>query len=184
MTVLIDTLVSILVNLFIGAFLLFAWAWNEPKGAVLRRLVWRFREQISWLGLRHDWSMFAPEPVRVERRLEAEVCLAGGEVIVWKAARLDQMSCWRAFLSARDRKYQTNLLQNRVRRLQPALAEYVARIHADRGLEVERVVLVRRLRLIPDPRAEEALLQPFERTVLYTHDLLAPEGASADAGHR
>ena len=171
----------ILVNVFICIFLVFAWSWNDPAEAILKRLVRLFRRQVSWLGLRHDWSMFAPEPVHVDRRLQAEIRLENGEVIVWEAVRLDKLTRWQAFLKARDRKYQTNILLNRLKRLRPALAEYLARTYGERGHAVQEVRLVRVQRPIPDPRDGDPVPQPFGTTVLYTYKAAGGDGDQADA---
>jgi hypothetical protein len=161
---------AIAVNAFIVIYLLFAWVWNGGDGSVLKKLLWRCKRPYVWLGLWHGWAMFAPEPLRLNRQVVAEIHLAGGGMRVWTFKGVDGMSRWRAFLMMRDRKFEANLFDGEFAFLtRPALAEWLVRHFTGLGDRVTKVVLVCEQWLIPNPYGPTPPPDPeLVRKVMYT----------------
>jgi hypothetical protein len=171
------------VNLFIAAYLTFAWLWAMPGGSPLRRLIEPVAKYVRWLGLWHSWNMFVPDPTRTNRYLEAEVRLASGAVATWRACRLCELRPVRAFLSKRHRKFQLNVVRNHYHVIRPALCDYLARQLARPDDPAVEVRLLYCFQEVPGPGVILPADAPFARTVLHRRDVAAagPDGPGPDA---
>ncbi len=161
-------------NLAIAAYLFIAFSWNLPDSCSLRRAVNCWRGPILYCGLWHGWNMFAPEPLMVNRRLSARIHLIDGSVVEWRAKNLATMKWWHAFLEVRDRKWQDNLMSDKMEYLRPSLTEYLAKQLLDEGLTATKIELVVERRLVPPPDIEVSVLGNFERKVIFTYQVPQP----------
>src|SRR5262249_17741957 len=139
------------VNVFIAAYLFFAWSWDLPPESPLKKLIGRLRAPVEWAGLYHRWRMFAPDPLATNELILADVHLADGRVLRWEQARLDRVGFWAAFVALRAQNYLTALFDPDHDFLWPAVAEYVARDAADQGYTPVKVLMKWRSRPIPPP---------------------------------
>ena len=73
---------SLLVNSFIAIYLIISWSWSLPTSSPARKLLAPLRPVILYLGLWHNWKMFAPDPVASNRRLQALLDFGEGSVDV------------------------------------------------------------------------------------------------------
>lgn len=158
------------VNLFIAAYLTFAWLWTLPGGSPLRRLIVPLEKHVRWLGLWHSWNMFVPDPTRTNRYIEAEVRLFSGDVGTWRAPRLCEMGAVHAFLSKRHRKYQLNLVRNHYHVIRPALCDYLAKQFGTPADPPVEVTLLYFFREVSEP-GYVTPVAPFARTVLHRRDV-------------
>lgn len=82
---------------------------------------------VRWLGLWHSWSMFAPRPILVNRRITVEYVLANGLTLDHQLMQIHQQPKWLAFLNNHERKFQTNLAGNDHKSHRAALCDYAIR---------------------------------------------------------
>ncbi len=69
-----------LIDVFIIILLCWFWCWDLPADLPTKRLIGYGQAPFLWLELWHNWSMFAPEPLHVHRRLKAVIRYADGSV--------------------------------------------------------------------------------------------------------
>jgi hypothetical protein len=117
--------------------------------------------------------MFAPDPLRLNRQVVAEIQLADGRKRVWTFEPVEGLSRWRAFLRMRDRKFESNLFDGEFTFLtRPAFAEWLVRHFTALGDVVTQVVLVGEQMVVPNPFAATPPAEPeLVRRVLFTHDV-------------
>ncbi|MEM6655719.1 MAG: hypothetical protein AAF596_07950 [Planctomycetota bacterium] len=100
----INTALHAATNALIVAYLFYAWSWNLPEDRFLKRVANRIKAPFIWLGLWHAWSMFAPNPIAANRRIEAEIETAEGRRITWRAPTAAEQRPVAALWFARERK--------------------------------------------------------------------------------
>ena len=161
------------VNLFIAAYLAFAWLWSLNSRSPLRRLAGPFEKHVKWLGLWHSWNMFVPDPSRTNRYIEAEITLASGAVVTWRAVRLSELNRINAFLSKRHRKYQLNLVRNHYHVIRPALCDYLAGRFGSPEDPATEVTLFHFFYEVPEPGGMMPAAPLFARTVLHRREVTA-----------
>ena len=159
------------VNLFIAAYLAFAWLWGLDNRSPLRRLAAPIEKPVKWLGLWHSWNMFVPDPSRTNRYIEAEIRLASGAVVTWRALRLSELDRFSAFLSKRHRKYQLNLVRNHYHVIRPALCDYLASRFGSPDDPATEVTLFHFFYEVPEPGGLMPAAPLFARTVLHRRDV-------------
>lgn len=156
-----------------------SWALTSPTStAPLGRMVrTRLGPYMEATALRQQWSMFAPNPLMENVRLEAEVSFQDGARTTWRFPRVQEMGYFERYRAERHRKWASE----RVAAGRPptivldAAAQYVARQVAPPGNPPRKVELVRYLARIPSPnrafykRAQLPL--DGERQVFYVCDL-------------
>jgi hypothetical protein len=137
-------MIEILINLFIVIFLVFAWCWNLPHTYLAWRAVQPLNKLIRNLGLDHNWSMFAPNPLHLNFAIEAEIHHFGGEIEAWQGDRLDRLAFRERIFSIRDRKWNEYLCMSQFNSVMLGHCRYLANLHrrAD-GTLPEWVILFR-----------------------------------------
>lgn len=161
-----------LVNTFIICYLFVAWSWNLPSGSFRRRVAQKLGPIVRWLGLWHSWSMFAPEPILVDRKMAVELTYDDQSVDAYDLPYIGDYSRWRSFLSIRDRKYQAVLAKKGADVQRPAICRYFSDHYADPHRKLLKSQLVVHKRRIPTPTAvnEPKEKKRFERIPLWTID--------------
>ncbi len=101
--------------------------------------------------------MFAPDPLRINAYLEAEVKFQDGSTLRWTFPRMEQLSMGRKYFKERWRKWATdNVRLDRNSGLWADAARYVARLHQAMPSPPTQVKLIRLWADIPPPeRAKE-----------------------------
>jgi hypothetical protein len=157
------------VNGFAAAYLFFAWSWDLPADLPLKRLMNRSRGFVRWTGLWHTWALFAPDPVREDRLVAADVYLETGEVLRWDQPRFDRLGLWAGLRAARERKFLAVLTEENTgfKFLRPAFADFLARTHTGPGRAPVRVVLKVLVRPVGPPGTAER--PGWAERVLYTY---------------
>jgi hypothetical protein len=157
-----------------------AWCWNLPADSGLRRLVNPLSPLVQWLGLWHDWRMFAPNPMRTNRRVLVRVDYSDGTRREWRPPSTGDVGWWRGFLYARVRKFSENVYRAQQDALRVSFAYYVLMRMA--SLEVGAAtprsieIIEEFWPIVIDPRKAQTPITPSQR-VLY-RELLSGEGAT------
>jgi hypothetical protein len=119
------------VNLFIVFHVAAFLAWCLPIQSLI---VTNFKERIkSYMlasSLFQSWDMFAPDPLRLNLRVDAEITFRDGETRTWYFPRMDELGFVDRYFKERYRKYATEYLRaDGYEALRPDAARYVARLH-------------------------------------------------------
>ncbi len=123
-------------------------SWNGPK----RFIDGIFRPYLLFTGLWQGWDMFAPDPLRINTYLEADITFEDGSTARWKFPRMEHMGKFRAYYKERWRKWAAdNVRLDRNSGLWPDAARYVARIHAKMPSPPKQVKLIRFWADVPPP---------------------------------
>jgi hypothetical protein len=119
----------------ISAFLLFHLAaiasWSLPFNSLLNdRFKIAVRPYFLWSGLFQDWSMFAPDPSKLNSYIEAEIWYRDGSREMWAFPRMNELGYVDRYFKERYRKFATEYLRlDSNSALWPDAARYLARTH-------------------------------------------------------
>lgn len=170
---------AVVTNIFILALLLFLFCWDYPVDHPPRRLIHWLAQPFAYIGLWHSWAMFAPQPIHVNRRLQAAVTWADGAVDFWRPLGPDRSALFN-MLYARSFKYECSLLSTAGELPLLALAEFLAAqaTASDPERCVVRVDLWREARAVNPPGSAEPLGPP-KMVPLYYYDAIRHAGRVA-----
>jgi hypothetical protein len=171
----LDLLLLILTNSGIVLLLLIFLAWNLPEGALLTGVASRMEKPVIWLGLAHNWRMFAPRPVSGIQLAHFELVFGDGsverfEVPFFPGPEGNPHGC-----NNRHLRLQHSLLTAGSSSLKPAFCNFViaqyTQQQAASGRPAARVVEVRLicLRQPARPLGSRASPRPFLRSVGYCY---------------
>ncbi|MEM9410039.1 MAG: hypothetical protein AAGA30_02930 [Planctomycetota bacterium] len=153
-----------LIFLFIISYLLMAWCWNLPDDSSSKVFIKQFRKLIVWAGLWHSWSMFAPNPVSVERRFTLEVFEKSGQKHDIDLPTLRNLNAWQGFKRVRERKFQMNLASKKFSSFRIAICHYHIKIfEIETGKEVVKANLVMLTKKVPSPGSTK---EPAEKSTV------------------
>ena len=162
--------VSILSNIFILVYVVYAWSWHSPKDSFSKRMVDKASPFIMWLGLWHSWKMFAPRPTLVNHRLIIELVHANRRKTIVEETSFVGLSRWSAFLNSRERKYENNLAGSDFKFHWDALCRYAATHYRSkinsRVVRVNLLLATQRIGKLGDDTPK-----PFVSTRLWQCDL-------------
>lgn len=115
----------VLANIFIVLMLVIIGLYDLPFGKVYEPLAKVMERALKWSGLWHGWSMFAPSPSHVDRRLTAEFMLDNGEIIecpVWDFGTLGKLE---AVIKGRHRKLRERVIEKPYNVLKPSYCYFL-----------------------------------------------------------
>jgi hypothetical protein len=166
------------VTLFILFHLVTFTLWTAPLNFPLldkyRALV---RPYLLWTGLFQAWNMFAPDPLRLNTYLEAEVRMANGEIRVWHEPRMDKLGIVQKYFEERYRKYMNEHLRvDEDAALWPDAARHIARLYdTDKSNPPMSVRLIRYWSEILPPSPDgQYRTSPWSHYVYFKYNV-APE---------
>jgi hypothetical protein len=150
-------MMTILVDLFVLAWVLVALLWELP---LLGRVLAPLAPLVRWLGFEQTWAMFAPDPPTADRELSVLLELPKGGALVWEPPRLYELSFSMAFLAFRYRSYEHAIVyEEEPPACLAALGDYLLGPHA--GSEAPRTAVFTYVeREIPAPGAPETEVPP------------------------
>jgi hypothetical protein len=156
-----------------------SWVLTSPTStAPLNRMVrTRLGPYMEPTALRQQWTMFAPNPLMENVRLEAEVSFRDGASTTWRFPRVDQMGYLERYRAERHRKWASERLAagKPPAPVLDAAARYVARQVERPGNPPRKVELVRYMARIPSPNRtfykRSELPLAWERQVCYACEL-------------
>ena len=101
-------------RLAISAFVLFHLSalmiWTMPDCAIKDRFQAPYRYYMLPLGLWQWWAIFAPDPLRENRVLEAEVVDAKGLIHIYEFTKIGDLSAWQKLGRYRNPKFTDNMM--------------------------------------------------------------------------
>lgn len=150
------------VNTFIALMLLVIWMYDQPIANIFAPIRKMMEKTIKWSGLWHGWSMFAPGPSYINRRLAAEFLLTDGEIIeypIWDFGTLGKLD---AVVKGRHRKLRERVLEKSYNIIKPSYCHFLVQQFYRDQLKKQGVVLDRVVKVwlydcssrIPDPGAD------------------------------
>jgi hypothetical protein len=124
------------------------------------------------LGLRQDWTMFAPNPTRLNTYIDAEITYLDGQKHIWTFPQMQEMGYAERYAKERYRKFANeNVWVKQSSAIWPDAARFIARLNADRSNPPLTVKLIHYWsEVLPAPEAGEAP-QPehWSRDVFFTY---------------
>ena len=85
---------------------------------------------MTWSGLAQGWNLFAPNPLALNTRVEAEIAYRDGQMGVWKFPLPQNFGYIKRYMMEREHKFSFDSLQNdRYALLRPDAARYIARLN-------------------------------------------------------
>jgi hypothetical protein len=144
-------------DIIIWLLLIWIWCWDYPANKPLQKVATLISRPFLWLGLWHSWAMFAPEPIRVNRRLKATIHYCNGAVDEWRPIEPRRSNWFLDLLWFRHFKYQFSVLSGTNKVLWKPLCDWLFR-HAERdGQQVEFVQLTREYQIVQPPAVDPPL---------------------------
>ena len=137
------------INLFIiwHAFALFMWL-MPANSAIVQAFVGVVRPYMVITAFAQSWSMFSPNPDKMDVYLEAKI----GQVKSWEFPRMVHYGYVKRYEEERWRKMTENVTHGSNQNLWPMMARYAARVNdPDPHNPPVRVALIQHSRLIPPP---------------------------------
>jgi len=143
-------LVRPLLTLFIAFHVISIGLWALPINASLTGLLQKWiGPYFAIIGLRQEWSLFAPDPIAANSYVDAQVVLQNGDVRFWAFPRLAGLELQERYSKARYRKFEGWIYRKRFAYAWPDAARYVARQFKDSANPPRTVRLVRHWARIP-----------------------------------
>ncbi len=164
----------IALNIFIVFHLSLIVCWAVPVNTRLF-LVARpvIAPYMQWSGLAQGWNLFAPNPLSLNSRAEAEITYRDGQTELWKFPRPQDFGYIKRYTMEREHKFSFDSLQNdRFVILRPDAARYIARLNNTKTDNPPvTVTLVGYRSQIAPPGS--GLPEPWKRRVLFTYSVQA-----------
>jgi hypothetical protein len=155
--------IVLLVLVFLG--------WNLPPEALLKRITNRLAVPIVWLGLAHNWRMFAPTPVSGTQVVFFELSLSDGGMI--ELPVLDILGRPGRAANNRQLRLQHTLVTPGPSAFKAILCRYVVAEYARRCSDAEAQPLVAEVRVAclrqAAARIGSTRIPAAARTVVYRY---------------
>jgi len=122
------------VNLFIVWHLFAVAIWLLPDhpsspSPIIEGSLGAVRPYMTITGFAQNWSMFSPEPDKLDVTLEAEITYANGYKRIWFFPRMSHMTYLKRYQEERWRKLVENATHGSNPVLWPPMARYAARVN-------------------------------------------------------
>lgn len=164
----------------ISAFLLFhivaIACWSLPTNSLLITTIdAKLRPYLLWSGLFQNWNMFAPEPLKLNCGIEAQITYQDGQVRLWKFPRMQDLGLTERYQKERYRKFAEYLRADTGSALWPDAARHIARLNNDTSSPPAAVLLVRSCSAINPPGAHGSYRPGPRQTSVFFAYLVKPE---------
>ena len=158
---------QIAVNFFIVFHLVAIVCWAVPLNTLLVSLVnYETRPYMVLTGLDQNWGLFAPIPLSLNCRVEAEITYADGFMTVWKFPLPQDFG--HSYFKERDRNWgNSSIRMNANFALWPDAARYVARLNNNRSSPPASIKFVRYWAQIGPPGYHGP--EPWENYAFFTY---------------
>jgi hypothetical protein len=160
----------LLINAFILWHLYALTIWLLPECALRQSCVQTVLPYMTFTGLMQSWTMFSPDPSKLDMYVEARVTYANGQTRNWVYPRMVDLGYVERYRHERFRKFieLAHLEENKM--LWPSLARYPARVNNIYPNNPPVLVqLVRHFRFTPPPGAPWS---PYQDYTFFTMPLL------------
>ena len=162
----------IAINIFLVFHLAIIFCWAVPlnTGVVtrVRPLIARY---MAWSGLAQGWNLFAPNPLSLNTRVEAEIAYRDGQTGVWRFPLPQNFGYLKRYMMERQHKFSLDALQNnRFAPLRPDAARYIARLNNtnENDPPVSVTLVCYRSKIAPPG---SGLPEPWTRNVVFTYSV-------------
>jgi len=140
----------LLVTLFIAFHLASITLWVLPVNASLTGFLRKsIGPYFSLMGLRQEWSLFAPDPIASNSYVDAQVILENGDSRTWTFPQLEGLDFRERYSKARYRKFTGWLYRKNFEYAWPDTARYVASQFKGSSSAPRTVKLIRHWSRIP-----------------------------------
>lgn len=172
--------IRVMTGAFIAVLLLFMWCWDYPADHPSKKFCRLFAFPFLYFGLWHGWSMFAPEPIHVNRRLRALLTFDNGSIEEWCPLGPDECSPWMKMLIARSFKFENSILGSNSSQLYSPLCEFLLRQcqsgdSEPRGRRIHQIELIRDFRLV-NPMGSQNTWSEMKSVPFFRFDAVAGTG--------
>lgn len=163
----------IAINLFLVFHLAMILVWSMPLNTgIITDLKPKIAPYMFWSGLAQGWNLFAPNPLSLNTRVEAEISYRDGKTGVWAFPLPQNYGYIKRYTLERQHKFSFDaLLNNRFAALRPDAARYIARLNNKDNNPPVSVTLISYRTQIPPPGSTKP--EPWKRTVLCTYSVQA-----------
>jgi hypothetical protein len=167
------TMKKIAINVFIVCHLSFIFCWALPLNTgILTNLRPKIAPYMVWSGLAQGWNLFAPNPLSLNSRLEAEISYSDGQKGVWKFPLPQNYGYIKRYTLERQHKFSLDsLLNNKFALLRPDAARYIARLNNKGDNRPVSVTFVSYRSQIAPPGSNQP--EPWTSTVIGTYPISA-----------
>ena len=159
-----------LINAFILWHLFALTIWLLPASALRESFAQNVLPYMTLTGLMQSWTMFSPDPSKLDMYVEARLTYADGQVRSWIYPRMINLGYFERYRHERFRKFieLAHLEDNRM--VWPSVALYPARVNnlSPHNPPVQ-VQLVRHFRFTPPPGNT---WPPYQTYTFYTQPIL------------
>ncbi len=157
----------IAINAFIIFHLVAIVCWAVPLNTLLVSVVnITVMPYVVLAGLDQNWGLFAPTPLSLNCRVEAEITYADGSMRVWKFPLPQDFG--HSYFKERDRNWGNSSIRMNVNfALWPDAARYVARLNNNRGSPPVSVKFVRYWSQIGPPGSHAP--EPYDHYAFFTY---------------
>jgi hypothetical protein len=126
-----------------------------------------------WSGLAQGWNLFAPNPLGINNRVEAEISYRDGQTGVWKFPRPQDFGYIKRYTLERQHKFGfDSLLNDNFKLLRPDAGRYIARLNdTKKNNPPVTVTLISYQSKIAPPGS--GLPEPWTRKVIFTYPVQA-----------
>jgi len=167
-------------SIIIPILLMFMWCWDYPADHPLKRFCRMFASPLIYFGLWHGWSMFAPEPIHVNRRIRALLTFEDGTIEEWCPVGPEECRTLARTLLARSFKFEHSLLGSSSAHLYAPLCEFLIRqsqsVHLENAnRKLRKISLVRDSRLVR-PCGSDTTYAALKSAPFYQFDVVTGTG--------
>jgi hypothetical protein len=168
------TMKRIAINIFLVFHLATIFCWAIPLNT---RLVTSTKPLIApymiWSGLAQGWNLFAPNPLAINNRVDAEITYQDGQKVIWKFPNPQDYGYLKRYTLERQHKFGFDSLQSdHFGSLRMDAARYLARLNNTKANNPPATVtLVGYQSKIAPPGS--GLPEPWTRKVLLTYTVQA-----------
>jgi hypothetical protein len=166
------TMKRIAINTFLIFHLAMILCWAVPVNS---RLVTSARPLIApymaWSGLTQGWNLFAPNPLAINTRVEAQISYHDGQTMLWNFPRPQDYGYIKRYTMERIHKFTFDSLQNdKFGFLRPDAARYIARLNNTKKDDppVSVTIISYRSAIAPPGSGRP---EPWVRKVVYTYSV-------------
>ncbi len=163
------------VNLFIVFHLAAFFAWCLPiQSLIVTNFKNRIKPYMLASSLFQSWDMFAPDPLRLNLRVDAEITFRDGQTRSWAFPQMNELGFVDRYFKERYRKYSTEYLRaDGYEGLRPDAARYLARLHNDPSNPPVKVTLFRSWSEMQRPGKDGSFhSDPWTRVSFFTYTVV------------
>ncbi len=142
-----------LINAFIIFHLVALGLWSLPSSEFRNWAARPFENYIVRMGLWHVWDMFAPTPLTLNFRCEAEITYHDGSIKIWEFPRMEKLSLLKRIPAERYRKWTERVRQDSNSFVWEDTARFIARLNYQNFTNPPVLIAMTRIwGAIPPPR--------------------------------